>query len=53
MSEIHIGSKKKLRKTIAMFEANGFKHNLKKDMKVPRHTGISVIVDNEKKEAVV
>lgn len=53
MSEIHVGSKKKLRKVIATFDMHNIKHNLKKDMKIPRHNGLSVIIDEEKKEAIV
>lgn len=52
MSEIHIGSKKKLRKTIFKFDNDGYRHNLSVDMKVPRHNGITVIVDHNKKEAI-
>lgn len=52
MSEIHIGSKKKLRQTIAKLNREGFKHNLKFSMEIPRHNGITVILDNDKKEAI-
>lgn len=52
MSEIHIGSKKKLRKTISKLNSDGYKHNLTVNMVVPRHNGITVIVDHDKKEAI-
>lgn len=52
MSEIHIGSKRKLRKVINNLNVRGYKHNLDKSMVVPRHNGITVIVDHEKKEAI-
>lgn len=52
MSEIHIGSYKKLRKVINRLNSNGYSHNLRKNMRVPRHNGITVIVDHDKKEAV-
>ena len=52
MSEIHIGGKKKLRKVIHKLNVDGYNHNLKLDMKVPRHNGITVIVDHDKKEAI-
>lgn len=52
MSEIHIGSRKKLRKVINNLDARGCTHNLDVSMMVPRHNGITVIVDHEKKEAI-
>ena len=52
MSEIHIGSKKKLRKTISKLNRDGYEHNLDINMVVPRHNGITVIVDHDKKEAI-
>lgn len=52
MSEIHIGSKKKLRKVINNLDAQGYTHNFDVSMMVPRHNGITVIVDHEKKEAI-
>lgn len=52
MSEIHIGSRRKLRKVINNLNIRGYKHNLDKLMVVPRHNGITVIVDHEKKEAI-
>ncbi len=52
MSEIHIGSRRKLRKVINNLDARGYTHNLDVSMTVPRHNGITVIVDHEKKEAI-
>lgn len=52
MSEIHIGSRKKLRKVINNLNVQGYTHNLDVSMTVPRHNGITVIVDHEKKEAI-
>lgn len=52
MSEIHIGSKKKLRKVINNLNVKGYTHNLDRSIVVPRHNGITVIVDHEKKEAI-
>ena len=52
MSEIHIGSRKKLRKVINNLDARGYTHNLDVLMMVSRHNGITVIADHEKKEAI-
>ncbi len=52
MAEIHIGSKRKLRKVLADFERKGISHNLSKTTPISRRNGITVIVDFEKKEAI-
>lgn len=53
MSEIHIGSRRKLRRVIATFNMKGVTHNLSKNMTIPRHNGLNVIYNEETKEAVV